>query len=501
MLRQESRKILLIAASAALTVLAASAFAFPIDPRVIIEKALEQNSIIVRFADARAATVELRLDGKVIASRDVASSQRAGEVTFDLDQRAFDAGEHKLEVVLFTSGGTRLASGMSKLSVSARDAAPVLLRMPKFGEQIAGEYQVDIAIDSRVRQPYVSLFIDRQFREMRNNPPYRFAWDTTKEALGWHTVEAWAYDLTGSTYKSPQIQVYVNNPGGRTERIDPHVTEQAGLISVPGDTDVVGDPAGAKGFVSETSTADRNPRFSAPGAVTSISQGLLSTALIATPISEAASTKAVDLYQTRMTGQRLAVPGPATEIAVSDTTVAKATAPKATVKTVQPALSGSRQNVPLAGGTRQIASAKVGATASLNVRTAPALVTVGVGTRLSVNQFSLYFDGKPVSFDVQPRTIEGIAVAPFRHLFEYAGGKVKWDNQAKTLSATRTGTLIQLVIGNALAMLNGSEVQMDHAAFLEKGRTIVPLSFMGSALNVDVDYDPTTGHVLLTSKE
>jgi hypothetical protein len=36
---------------------------------------------------------------------------------------------------------------------------------------------------------------------------------------------------------------------------------------------------------------------------------------------------------------------------------------------------------------------------------------------------------------------------------------------------------------------------------LERGRTIVPLSFIRDSLNVEVEYDPSTGHVLITTKK
>jgi hypothetical protein len=494
--------------SAALAVLASSALGLVIEPRIIIEKALEQNSLIVRFSDARAATIELRLDGKVIASRDATASEKAGEVTFDLDPRALAAGNHKLEVVLLTAEGTRIANAMTKLSVSASTPVPVMLRMPKFGEQVFGEYQIDIAVDTSVKQPYVSLFIDRQFREMRNTPPYKFLWDTTKEVLGWHSVEAWAYDITGDTFKSPSIQVYVNNPGGRTERVTATPSREVGATTVPDGVDVLGGMSGMKNSTGETISASPDTATSAPGAVTRITQGLLGAVTVFAPLSRGASTKAISLDETHMSGQRLAVPGPVTELPTKPSAVVTevrpvivAPKPAVTRKAAPPVLSGHTRNVPVTDGHKLVAAVQPGTLASMSVRNSPALVAVGIGTRLSVNEFTLLYDGKAIGFDVSPRAENGIALAPFRHLFEYGGGKVKWDNRDKTLNATRTGTLVRLHIGDALATLNGSHIQLERAAFLQNGRTIVPLSFMGKALDVDVDYDPATGHVLITSKE
>ena len=40
-----------------------------------------------------------------------------------------------------------------------------------------------------------------------------------------------------------------------------------------------------------------------------------------------------------------------------------------------------------------------------------------------------------VSFDVMPRVEAGIALTPFRHLFEHVGGKVGWQGDAKVVTA------------------------------------------------------------------
>ena len=57
-----------------------------------------------------------------------------------------------------------------------------------------------------------------------------------------------------------------------------------------------------------------------------------------------------------------------------------------------------------------------------------------------------------------------------------------------------------ITVGKNQAQVNGQTFTMDRAAFVERGRTIVPLSFVGQALDVNVKYDPATGHLEITSK-
>ena len=61
--------------------------------------------------------------------------------------------------------------------------------------------------------------------------------------------------------------------------------------------------------------------------------------------------------------------------------------------------------------------------------------------------------------------------------------------------------IMVLELDNERMTVNGENIPMDRAAFLEKGRTIVPLSFVGKALDVEVNYDPQTGRLQITSKK
>jgi hypothetical protein len=54
------------------------------------------------------------------------------------------------------------------------------------------------------------------------------------------------------------------------------------------------------------------------------------------------------------------------------------------------------------------------------------------------------------------------------------------------------------LIGDLNATVNELSVKMEAVPYLDRGRTIVPLSFLRDALKVNVDYDKKTNHVLIT---
>jgi hypothetical protein len=106
-----------------------------------------------------------------------------------------------------------------------------------------------------------------------------------------------------------------------------------------------------------------------------------------------------------------------------------------------------------------------------------------------------------MKFDVAPSVEQGVPVAPFRHLVEKSGGEIKWDSADQEVEVTSDGRNIWLKIGDKLAKINSLQVTLELAPFLKAGRTMVPLSFVKDALNVNIDYDKATGHVLITPRK
>ena len=133
-------------------------------------------------------------------------------------------------------------------------------------------------------------------------------------------------------------------------------------------------------------------------------------------------------------------------------------------------------------------------------KTVTTLVKVSAGTRIPYKgSYAVVMDGKVVEFDVSPRVDEGVPMTPFRHLVEKRGGSVDWHAQDQTVTASSDGKSIYLQIGTKIARVDNANVEMELAPYLEKGRTIVPLSFLRESLHVNIEYDRATNHVLITS--
>lgn len=117
------------------------------------------------------------------------------------------------------------------------------------------------------------------------------------------------------------------------------------------------------------------------------------------------------------------------------------------------------------------------------------------GQRLSIPSLGVALNGKPIAFDVPAVLTDGRAVVPFRAVIEEAGGKVTWNAKVHKATASAAGHSLAVAIGSDQATVDGSAVTMSQAAQIRCGRTVVPLRFIGDALDLALQYSDGIIHV------
>ncbi|MBI3910074.1 MAG: LysM peptidoglycan-binding domain-containing protein [Armatimonadetes bacterium] len=123
------------------------------------------------------------------------------------------------------------------------------------------------------------------------------------------------------------------------------------------------------------------------------------------------------------------------------------------------------------------------------------------GMKLRVpGTFRVAIEDQPVRFDVPPRVDGGIPLAPFRQIFEHAGGKVMWIKETREVHGSKPDTEVRLKIGSDQALINGETILLDQPAFIDRGRTIVPIRFIEQALDVKAEYDVKSGTIHLVRR-
>lgn len=114
---------------------------------------------------------------------------------------------------------------------------------------------------------------------------------------------------------------------------------------------------------------------------------------------------------------------------------------------------------------------------------------------------SVYINDKPLSFgSARPARIGGRVFVPMRAIFEGLGAQVQWDGATQSINAQRGATVVQMQIGNRNANVNGQGVSLDQAPLIYGGATMVPLRFVGEALNAEVRWSEIQQSVFITDK-
>lgn len=432
--------------------------AFFNDAEILIDRSHNNRTLTIRYIGANATLAELRINGTSVASRALDPRSSTGETNFQLDTARLNDGKNQVEIRLFDGSGKIVGTQRTEILYDRSGNGPVYLSRPASGETIQGHVTIALGFKEELRNVYVSFFINDEFKSLRNLPPYTYVWDTTSVPNGWHEVQAWVVDSTNQTFKTERMKLFVNNPGGRTDRnTGPDVPP---VQSTGQGTANAGDPAtgAAAGVRTGAGTSTATAQSGDPIPPVNQVSGTTSASGSVGAAGAMSGTKATDIGLGGYTDSRIMTP------------------------------TGERM-------------ANVELEASIPANVEMTAVSITYGARVpNIGTFAIFVDGGLVPFDVMPRVDEkGIPLTPFRHLFEHAGGEVEWEHTAKEVNANASGKVVWFKVGDAYARVDDERVLLELAPFIESGRTMVPLSFITRALDVDIEFDPVSGHVLITS--
>jgi hypothetical protein len=102
------------------------------------------------------------------------------------------------------------------------------------------------------------------------------------------------------------------------------------------------------------------------------------------------------------------------------------------------------------------------------------------------DEISVFYNGVRIVFDVNTIISAGRTMVPMRAIFETFGASVEYNLQTKQNTAQKSLLLITLTINSNRATINNngsiSEVILDCVPIVITGRTLVPLRFVGEAM-------------------
>ncbi|MGI4788358.1 MAG: stalk domain-containing protein [Janthinobacterium lividum] len=520
--------------------------------------------------------IELFIDGAKAATKTLDAPETRGVVSFLVDAGQIPAGTHQI-VIRATAADQEVQSAKSVFTFNGMDANVVPLSRPSFlaptdptlssglpptlrlispsrDGRVQGTITLHVeASDPSGKAPYVSLFIDKTFKTLRNYAPYDFDWDTTGYSNGYHTIEAYGYNDSTSIGHAKTLRLYVNNPGGETQirhdlldgvktvkaaRLAPAPKKQlARVLSQRRSMPTVGDampqmpeaqmaslvpshPHSTAEIVRQLASGAGSLRFGSLGFATELSTPF------AAPKAETAAPKPqkVAVKTARVRSVKPAVIAAAasrplsTDLAGDNLTEMAETPARAGVSDaithLQKIASVRLPESDLASPFVVMPHVKALSRAAANIAVRPVqktplkIHTMHVHLPASMNallraagQKTLLFDSTTVAMD-RPLTAQNrVLFGPLRQIFEQGGGTLTWQSYNGTVHAKSATKDIMLTLGDNHARVNAKQVTLDGRPYLLLGRTMVPVSFIGVALDANVQFDPATGHLLVTSRK
>jgi uncharacterized Fe-S center protein len=147
-------------------------------------------------------------------------------------------------------------------------------------------------------------------------------------------------------------------------------------------------------------------------------------------------------------------------------------------------------------GAARVSAARVSA-----ARVSAARGTADMAISLRVGDPAMTVNGAKEPIDENgtvPVIRDGRTLLPARAVVEAMGGAAAWDSAAQTVTLTRGGDVVRMVIGSATLHLNGVPRTMDVAPVIIGGRTMLPIRFIAENFGCDVGWDGAAQTVTLT---
>ena len=120
---------------------------------------------------------------------------------------------------------------------------------------------------------------------------------------------------------------------------------------------------------------------------------------------------------------------------------------------------------------------------------------------------TVYLDGQPLSFDVEPMLQNDSTMVPLRVIFEALQASVSWNNQTKDLTARHpaSDTSIYLALGSPQMEITQAgqtrSVTLAAPAAIVNGRVLVPLRAISEGFGCSVSWEAESRAVVIRTIE
>jgi hypothetical protein len=487
-------------------------------------------ALTVRYIGGNIRSIMLYIDGNLLEKSALTTDAKVGKIRFEIDPSLVEAGDHVVVVKGIDANGRAV---VAKATVHFGEGGPVRLTSPMQNAIVQGVVPIVVQVDPSLSGAFVSFYVDNRFLMMKNYAPYTFNWDSTRVANGNHEIYIEVLDAqTQAVVKKIHTFVTVNNVMGFTNRqttvpdlrtsqpspaqnlvnravdatlaLQPegHLDADAATTPTEGTVPAASLVGGLRAAVVQQEVTKEHPLLALPAPNRFRAPALPETAWSAPDHQVPTVHFAVPAASPFHPGVLAMLAEPKGALSLNKEGLSFA------ARTSQPLVAPRRignfavvPHVATSVGVGARPRAFTGLVAQPIVKRIQQTRLLGAGTTMHhARTLQIAFDNQLIAFDVPPRVVHGMPLAPFRQIFEHTGGTVEWYAQSKTVRAINPNREIEFRIGQRTATVNDQSLKMQTAPYIDRGRAIVPLSFVKDALNVSVQYDPQTGHILIQSK-
>ena len=543
-------------------------------------KPVEISAFYQSTANNGIVGLDLYIDGVKAQSKMLDVPESKGIVSFLVDASLLTPGPHRV-IVRATAADADVCAAKGAFTFATEGAinsdipalppaegfppsgaAPELrLLTPAPNSKVQGTVVIQVgATDAGGKTPYVSIFVDGEFKTLVNYRPFEYEWDTSALSNGWHTIaitEAFDSDAQAVAHLKP-LRVYVNNPGGETsirhdlqDGVKSMPVPPSSLKALPPRKTLAARPQARRPTgvaLLATPTVAVHAGKAAPvrmaqGALRwddlrlNLDQGLSDPFVPELPALPPSTPKAAHPatpragFKSRTMGpqeapltasqlplgkqgqpvgsrmaplQRMAEAGPRPGNDLSSPFLSLPTLPAAAprriaVAAAHPVVQAHLMRLALHMPHIQVHLPQMHFLAP--TATVKPHVAQGAASLLpSVGETQILFNTTKLQMDRPLAAQQSVVFGPLRQIFEHGGGSLQWNARTGAVRAQAQNKDIRLTIGQKRATVNAQPVALDAAPYLSAGRTMIPLSFLPAAMDVTVQYDPATGHLRITSK-
>lgn len=138
------------------------------------------------------------------------------------------------------------------------------------------------------------------------------------------------------------------------------------------------------------------------------------------------------------------------------------------------------------------------------------IVSVGVLSAVLLTSIGIHGYAQEVTVKIDEQKLEcpvaatiknGSTMVPMRAIFEALDMEVEWNNEEKSVTATNGTDTIKLTIGEKTMKVNGEEIELNSAPYIEDGSTMVPVRAVSESVEATVEWNGDDYEVIITTAE